>query len=141
MAEWKNPYNPFDSWKMMAHIPYWNRLLDGDVPPPRLVTIDPVNACNMRCPYCNASKVTGSGVKLANRLRGPMAKFLAAAVIAGGAVYWLHYHVLIMDTPFILIPEGFLGIAIYFGLLLVFREFTRDDYHFFMDLIHPGKMP
>jgi len=38
------------------------------------------------------------------------------------------------------IPELFIGLGIYLLILVAMREFTRDDYDFFMEMIHPVKM-
>lgn len=89
MTEWANPWNPFNSWKLMAHAERWSRLVHQEAPPPVLVTIDPINACNLACGHCNAKAVTGLGTKLDTRLNEPLAAFLKkwgvkAVCVAGG---------------------------------------------------------
>jgi len=95
MSEWENQYNPFNSWKLMAHAPLWKSLSDRQASPPVTITIDPINACNFSCPYCNASKVTGSGHKIDQKLNAPLAKFLKdwgvkTVCVAGGGEPTLH---------------------------------------------------
>jgi hypothetical protein len=41
---------------------------------------------------------------------------------------------------FALIPQLMAGLVIYLVFLVLLGEFTKEDYHFFMDMIHPGKM-
>ena len=87
--EWQNPYNPFNSAKLFAHVDTWRPLAKGEAPPPVLVTIDPANACNLKCSYCNAAKVTGLGTKIPESLNVPLAEFLhkwgvRAVCVAGG---------------------------------------------------------
>jgi O-antigen/teichoic acid export membrane protein len=71
---------------------------------------------------------------------GPMVKFLSAATVAGAAAYLLHNHLFMIDHPVILVPEIIIGLVLYIVLLVIMREFTREDLGFFMDLLHPGKM-
>jgi hypothetical protein len=33
-----------------------------------------------------------------------------------------------------------LGLFIYLGVLYILKEFTKEDFHFFLDLLHPKKM-
>ena len=55
MQEWKNPYNPFNSMKVLL----WPQHLEGiakqDFLPPVQVDIDPCNRCNFDCVWCNAA--------------------------------------------------------------------------------------
>jgi len=58
--EWKNnkKYNPFNSYKLLAHIEKWEQIREGNsIPPPVLVSIDPINDCNMKCIWCNSERV------------------------------------------------------------------------------------
>lgn len=58
--EW-NPskrWNPFNSYKLLAHVETWKRIKRGKrIPAPVLVTVDPTNLCNLNCRWCNASVV------------------------------------------------------------------------------------
>ncbi len=55
--EW-NPakkWNPFNSYKLLAHVERWRRIKRGrPIPPPALITVDPSNVCNLNCVWCNA---------------------------------------------------------------------------------------
>ena len=58
--EW-NPskkWNPFNSYKLLSHVSRWSKIKRGrPIPPPVLVTVDPTNACNFNCEWCNAAFV------------------------------------------------------------------------------------
>ena len=48
-------WNPFNSYKLLAHVHRWSQIKRGrSIPPPILITIDPTNACNFACEWCNA---------------------------------------------------------------------------------------
>jgi len=64
--EWLDPYNPFNSMKGLlwedSHykpIRAWFRG-DGDIPPPIELSLDPIHACNFKCPHCNAQRYLNS---------------------------------------------------------------------------------
>ena len=54
MKEWTNPWNPFNSAKVLL----WKEHLEGcakeNYLPPVTVDIDPANRCMFDCPHCNA---------------------------------------------------------------------------------------
>lgn len=54
MREWTNPYNPFNSMKVLM----WREQLEGIARqkflPPVTVDTDPTNRCNYECTWCNA---------------------------------------------------------------------------------------
>ena len=58
--EW-NPskrWNPFNSYKLLAHVETWRKIKRGKaLPAPILVTVDPTNRCNLNCVWCNAGYV------------------------------------------------------------------------------------
>lgn len=58
--EW-NPskrWNPFNSYKLLSHVHRWRQIKRGrEIPPPVLITVDPTNACNFNCAWCNAAYV------------------------------------------------------------------------------------
>ena len=58
--EW-NPskrWNPFNSYKLLAHVDRWKKIKRGrPIPPPVLITVDPTNICNLNCLWCNAEFV------------------------------------------------------------------------------------
>lgn len=88
MKEWADKFNPFNSWKMMAHYDRWKPLVERNALTPVQVSIDPINACNIKCPHCNAYRVTGLGIKIPERLNKPLAEFLfkwgVKAICVGG---------------------------------------------------------
>lgn len=51
-------WNPFNSYKLLSHVHRWRQIRRGKpIPPPVLITIDPTNACNFGCEWCNAAYV------------------------------------------------------------------------------------
>jgi len=51
-------WNPFNSYKLLSHVHRWRLIRRGKpVPPPVLITVDPTNACNFGCAWCNAAYV------------------------------------------------------------------------------------
>jgi len=67
--EWNNPFNPFNSWKILYWADHWKGIPDGKIPMPVMVSIDPCNRCNYGCSFCNASKVLNRKVMSADYLR------------------------------------------------------------------------
>lgn len=60
--EWSTDkkWNPFNSYKLLAQVYRWRLIRPGlPVPQPGLVTVDPINACNLSCKWCNADFVLG----------------------------------------------------------------------------------
>ncbi len=59
--EWNNPYNSFNSMKGLTYYENYKKILgwfDGknELPPPIEASLDPINACNNRCYYCNSQR-------------------------------------------------------------------------------------
>jgi sulfatase maturation enzyme AslB (radical SAM superfamily) len=55
--EWKTNkrWNPFNSYKLIAHVGTWKHIKRGrKIPAPILITVDPTNQCNLDCHWCNA---------------------------------------------------------------------------------------
>ncbi|MDR2503658.1 MAG: radical SAM protein [Deltaproteobacteria bacterium] len=51
-------WNPFNSYKLVAHVERWKHIRRGrPLPPPALVTVDPANVCNFNCVWCNAEYI------------------------------------------------------------------------------------
>jgi sulfatase maturation enzyme AslB (radical SAM superfamily) len=96
MREWSVEYNPFNSKKLIYHAKYWESISNGIVPPPILVTLDPVNRCNFNCPYCNAAaRLRSSSSEFSDYIVDNIASFLArwgtkAVCLAGGGEPLLH---------------------------------------------------
>ncbi|HUW47265.1 MAG TPA: radical SAM protein, partial [Patescibacteria group bacterium] len=60
MQEWNHNkrWNPFNSYKLLAHVEKWKRINRGcTLPAPILVTVDPTNKCNLNCRWCNAKYI------------------------------------------------------------------------------------
>jgi MoaA/NifB/PqqE/SkfB family radical SAM enzyme len=56
-TEWsaQKRWNPFNSYKLLAHVERWKRIKRGKaIPAPVTVTVDPTNVCNFNCVWCNA---------------------------------------------------------------------------------------
>lgn len=90
-------WNPFNSAKLMAHVDTWSGIKGPDhpLPPPVLVTIDPTNACNLDCSWCNAKAVREKGTQISTEMLLRIAHFLGewgvkAVCIAGGGEPTLH---------------------------------------------------
>ena len=63
VKEWSDKYNPFNSNKLFAQVPKWKGIVrGGDIPAPTLVTVDPINACNYGCIWCNAEYILNHNV-------------------------------------------------------------------------------
>jgi len=57
MREWTNPYNPFNSIKVLFWKEHLQAIADGNFLPPVQVDTDPSNVCNLRCVWCNAQQL------------------------------------------------------------------------------------
>ena len=109
-VEWSvhKKWNPFNSYKLLAHVPRWSLIRRGrPAPQPALVTVDPINCCNLKCQWCNAGYILEHRRRALSRetlLR--LADFLAewqgnpdwpkgveAICIAGGGEPLLNKHV------------------------------------------------
>jgi pyruvate-formate lyase-activating enzyme len=59
--EWspEHKWNPFNSFKLLSHIERWQYIDESYTkqPHPALVTIDPINLCNLNCSWCNSQKI------------------------------------------------------------------------------------
>lgn len=90
MREWLNPWNPFNSAKVLL----WRQHLEGcareDYLPPVTVDIDPSNKCNYDCKFCNAyDMITKSGKDMPEEHMLKLSDFLKewgvnSVCIAGG---------------------------------------------------------
>lgn len=78
-AEW-NPskrWNPFNSYKLLAHVEAWRHIKRGKaLPAPILITIDPTNVCNLNCVWCNAEFVRERKTSLSKNALLRIADFL-----------------------------------------------------------------
>jgi MoaA/NifB/PqqE/SkfB family radical SAM enzyme len=89
---------PFEGQKALYWVRYWEPLLRGHIPPPVLVTLDPVGRCNLRCVWCNGeAAISKSGEAFDSETMEALPGFLAAwgvkaVCIAGGGEPLLHPH-------------------------------------------------
>lgn len=54
MKEWTNPYNPFNSMKVLTWPEHLQGIVNQDFLPPVSADTDPSNRCNFNCIWCNA---------------------------------------------------------------------------------------
>ena len=54
MKEWNDPYNPFNSWKILCWREWFENCIKDNYLPPVSVDTDPSYRCNYNCPFCNA---------------------------------------------------------------------------------------
>ncbi len=59
--EWTDEYNPFNSWKSLAHAECMRAIIDEDFLAPVTVNLDLMDGCNYRCPRCIWGKAKGKG--------------------------------------------------------------------------------
>ncbi|MBF0137602.1 MAG: radical SAM protein [Magnetococcus sp. DMHC-1] len=60
MKEWspEKKWNPFNSFKLLAQVYRWRLIQRGKpCPQPSLITVDPINKCNLKCQWCNANYI------------------------------------------------------------------------------------
>ncbi len=67
LNEWskKKKFNPFNSDKLFAHIHRWKEIKRDtkQMPAPTLVTIDPINLCDLKCVWCNSDYILSHNKK------------------------------------------------------------------------------
>lgn len=75
----------------MAHVPRWSKIIEGKMlPPPVSITIDPTNACNLKCKWCNADyRLKHNNGKLSKSTMLDIADFISGwgvetVCVAGG---------------------------------------------------------
>lgn len=54
MKEWNNPYNSFNSWKVLFWKDQLEAIANQEFLPPVIADTDPANVCNYNCIWCNA---------------------------------------------------------------------------------------
>jgi sulfatase maturation enzyme AslB (radical SAM superfamily) len=78
--EWipSKQWNPFNSYKLLAHVERWRKIKRGrSIPPPILITVDPTNVCNLNCKWCNAAYIRKERKgKLSEKILLDLADFL-----------------------------------------------------------------
>jgi len=80
--EWstEKKWNPFNSYKLLSQVYRWkyiDRKNNNNIPQPSLVTVDPINACNYKCEWCNANNILEkNSTKLSDKTLMDIADFL-----------------------------------------------------------------
>jgi len=81
MKEWSasKKWNPFNSYKLLAQVYRWRLIHRGAMlPQPALVTVDPINVCNLSCNWCNAAHILRQrNKKISKETLLQLAEFLA----------------------------------------------------------------
>lgn len=94
IKEWTNEFNPFNSYKLHSQNYRWKRIDEAEkygrkkelMPGPALVTIDPINVCDLKCTWCNAHSIlTQNKRKIDEETLIKIAKFLPEFK---GSWYW-----------------------------------------------------
>ena len=70
MEEWSlgKKWNPFNSYKLLSHVYRWRQIERGKaIPQPPLISIDPINMCNLGCNWCNAEFILKKNNRRINR--------------------------------------------------------------------------
>jgi len=80
-----------------------------------------------------------TGIKL---LQSHTPRHLTAGLIMGGILYHLAYKTTFFPVIRWYTLTGFIlmGLGIYIVVLYLFREFKKEDIHFFLNIIHPKEM-
>jgi O-antigen/teichoic acid export membrane protein len=69
---------------------------------------------------------------------------MCAGVVMGGSLYLINLYIthyfFPIESVFIVVPICLLGLGIYVGVLWLVREFTRDDFKLFMNILNPKEM-
>lgn len=71
---------------------------------------------------------------------GIMVKHMGASAGAGGVMYGISLIIGRDLGMMLLIPFLMIGLLLYLAILILLREFTREDLDFFLDMLHPGKI-
>ena len=66
--------------------------------------------------------------------------FHAIAAAITGLILWLMKNVTSIGRWYELLGTGLLGIGAYFAILFILQEFTKEDFHFFMETLNIKKM-
>ena len=106
MKEWSNPWNPFNSAKVLLWKEHLEACAKEDYLPPVTVDIDPANICMFDCPHCNAYDViTHSGKVMSEVHMVKLVDFLAdwrdstryktpnSACVSGGGEPYMNKHI------------------------------------------------
>lgn len=95
MKEWINEYNSFNSWKGLMYINHYRAIVKGVFLPPIECSVDPVNACNLDCLWCNGYDVKSRNVMMDGKHLLDLVQFFSewgaqAICFAGGGEPTMH---------------------------------------------------
>ena len=87
--EWKDSYNSFNSWKGLLYKQWYDAIVEGKFLPPIEVNLDPVNACQLACQWCNNKGTRSRNVVMSTHHMVNLIKFfkkwgVKGLCIAGG---------------------------------------------------------
>jgi MoaA/NifB/PqqE/SkfB family radical SAM enzyme len=93
--EWESPWNSFNSWKGLLYVEHYRAILSGKFLPPIECSVDPVNACNLDCLWCNGYDVKERNVYMDGQHLIDLVNFFKvwgakAVCFAGGGEPTLH---------------------------------------------------
>ena len=94
--EWRDDYNSFNSYKGLLYHEWYRAILEGNFMPPIEVNLDPVNACQLNCEWCNNKVTKSRGIIMDTLHMLNLIKFfkgwgVKALCIAGGGEPTLHH--------------------------------------------------
>lgn len=95
VREWNSRWNSFNSVKGLLYKPQYDAVLKGKFLPPVGVNLDPANACNLKCIWCNGKEVTKRNVLLSRQHFLELIRFfkewgVKGLCIAGGGEPTIH---------------------------------------------------
>ena len=101
MKEWEDSFCSFNSWKGLMYVEQYRAIIEWmagkrDKPlPPIEASIDPVNACNLRCFFCNNQQTRARNVSMTTTHLVELVEYCTAwgvkgICIAGGGEPTLH---------------------------------------------------
>ena len=62
--EWTNPYNEFNSLKILYFKKHLKAIVEGNFLPPIMADTDPSNVCNFNCIWCNTKGIRKQSLKI-----------------------------------------------------------------------------
>jgi MoaA/NifB/PqqE/SkfB family radical SAM enzyme len=95
IKEWDDKFNSFNSYKGLMYFEWYRAILEGNFLHPIEASVDPVNACNLKCVWCNGYDVQNRNVYMDNEHLLELVKFIKewgvkAICFAGGGEPTLH---------------------------------------------------
>jgi O-antigen/teichoic acid export membrane protein len=120
-------------------IPQWSLLSFIGINGPTGAAVSMVLSISFGFVWIRLSAKKLTGIKL---FQTHTPRHILAGVLMGFCLYLFVFHTTlfpIIRWYHLLFFAGF-GLVIYLGVLFLLREFTKKDFHFFLDLLHPVEM-